>query len=356
MSFLSLHTSLRGNFISDRQPNYISLSTAPDEKAFETKKQLDAPIHASTSTHPSRLAVIFSVPFPICSASSVTLINKWALHHIPLPQVLLAFQSGMCFLLSIVVRMSGSGQFGSFIMLSGEFKRLWVYLVMWTFRVGLNVWCLNVSRRDVDIDRCYRRSMLTPACSSIILRRLARSAPAHHRSPLLLHPSHQAHLEHPHLHRHHLHGCGGQAEHRVGVNVFQCRLPPKSNSSTFGGDGASRIGAASEETTLDGCRVCRTPLAELPCALNAHACASPRLPIGWHDHGTGCEIQMLGPEEACESCQIKPKIDSPGILRARPVWMLCLRAGARAKRIIIADAIGTEAVEAQRRSIHLPRM
>jgi len=59
---------------------------------------------------------------------------------------------------------------------------------------------------------------------------------------------------------------------------------------------------------------------------------------------------MLGPEEACDSCQIKPKIDSPGILRARPVWMLCLRAGARAKRINIAHAIGTEAVGAQRTS------
>jgi len=146
MSLFSLYSSLRESFMPTRQPDYIPLSTGPGEKTIDAEKQLDSSVHADAAPQPSRLAVIFTVSFHICSALSVTLLNKWALNNIPLPQVLLAFQSGICVLLSILVRTFGLGQVGSFAIPSGEFKKLWVYLAMRTIGVGMKVWCLNVSR------------------------------------------------------------------------------------------------------------------------------------------------------------------------------------------------------------------
>ena len=147
MSLFSLYTSLRESFISNRQPDYIPLSTTPGEKTIDPEKQLDSsPVHADNAPQASRLAVIFTVSFHICSALSVTLLNKWALNNIPLPQVLLAFQSGICVLLSVLVRLLGLGQVGSLGIPSAEIKKLWVYLAMRTIGVGMKVWCLNVSR------------------------------------------------------------------------------------------------------------------------------------------------------------------------------------------------------------------
>ncbi|WVF65289.1 hypothetical protein IAT40_000013 [Kwoniella sp. CBS 6097] len=93
---------------------------------------------------PSRLKVFLTVSFHICIALSVTLLNKWALNTVPLPQVLLAFQTGICVILSIIVKAAGWGQVGSLNLPISEVQRLWVYLVMRTVAVGMKVWCLNL--------------------------------------------------------------------------------------------------------------------------------------------------------------------------------------------------------------------
>ncbi|OCF32477.1 hypothetical protein I316_05904 [Kwoniella heveanensis BCC8398] len=93
---------------------------------------------------PSRLKVFLTVSFHICIALSVTLLNKWALNTVPLPQVLLAFQTGICVILSVIVKAAGWGSVGSLNLPMSEVQRLWVYLVMRTVAVGMKVWCLNL--------------------------------------------------------------------------------------------------------------------------------------------------------------------------------------------------------------------
>lgn len=146
-SLESLKTAL---FDSARPADYIPLANSPTEKRPEHSKEIDAflspPEPISEPQQPSRLQVIFTVSFHIASALSVTLLNKWALNNVPLPQVLLAFQSGICVVLSIVVKMLGLGNVGHLALPFGEIQKLYVYLFMRTVGVGMKVWCLNVSR------------------------------------------------------------------------------------------------------------------------------------------------------------------------------------------------------------------
>lgn len=134
------------NTSKSSQADYIPLAHTPTEKDTPTTERDTYITPASTPEQPSRLRVIFTVSFHICSALSVTLLNKWALNNIPLPQVLLAFQSGICVILSVVIKMFGVGNVGHLALPMGEIQKLWVYLFMRTLGVGMKVWCLNVSR------------------------------------------------------------------------------------------------------------------------------------------------------------------------------------------------------------------
>ncbi|WVR08830.1 hypothetical protein IAU60_005888 [Kwoniella sp. DSM 27419] len=102
------------------------------------------PVEPIDTAGPSRLKVLLTVSFHISIALSVTLLNKWALNTVPLPQVLLAFQTGICVILSIVVKAFGWGSVGTLNLPLSEVKRLWVYLIMRTVAVGMKVWCLNL--------------------------------------------------------------------------------------------------------------------------------------------------------------------------------------------------------------------
>ena len=111
-------------------------------------RPLSKPIPA-TMEQPSRVKVLLTVSFHITIAASVTLLNKWALNTVPLPNLILAFQTGICVLLSIVAKWSGYGV-GQLMMPQQEIQSMWKYLVMRTVAVGMKVWCLNVSRPIID--------------------------------------------------------------------------------------------------------------------------------------------------------------------------------------------------------------
>ncbi|WWC63754.1 uncharacterized protein I303_106359 [Kwoniella dejecticola CBS 10117] len=98
----------------------------------------------NTDNQPSRLTVFLTVSFHITIALSVTLLNKWALNNVPLPQVLLAFQTGICVLFSLIVKIVSSDSIGPLNIDVKEIKRLWPYLFMRTLAVGMKVWCLNL--------------------------------------------------------------------------------------------------------------------------------------------------------------------------------------------------------------------
>jgi len=128
--------------------DYIPLAQVAEKQEAATAKGgsthgQDTSTTASAS--PSRIQVIATVTFHICSAMSVTLLNKWALNNIPLPQVLLAFQSGICVAMSVGVKMAGLGNIGTLALPLAEVHKLWIYLFMRTVGVGMKVWCLNVS-------------------------------------------------------------------------------------------------------------------------------------------------------------------------------------------------------------------
>ncbi|WVQ63630.1 uncharacterized protein L199_001783 [Kwoniella botswanensis] len=121
----------------DSRGLYSSLSRSPIEKPNDLGAE-------DSDNGPSRLVVFLTVSFHITIALSVTLLNKWALNNVPLPQVLLAFQTGTCVLLSLVVRIFSPESVGPLLMDIGELKRLWPYLFMRTVAVGMKVWCLNL--------------------------------------------------------------------------------------------------------------------------------------------------------------------------------------------------------------------
>ncbi|OCF56161.1 hypothetical protein L486_06102 [Kwoniella mangroviensis CBS 10435] len=121
----------------DSRGLYSSLSRSPSEKPNELGAE-------GSDNGPSRSVVFLTVSFHITIALSVTLLNKWALNSVPLPQVLLAFQTGICVLLSLKVRMFSPDSIGPLLMDIEELKQLWPYLFMRTVAVGMKVWCLNL--------------------------------------------------------------------------------------------------------------------------------------------------------------------------------------------------------------------
>ncbi|WVQ92965.1 hypothetical protein IAU59_000027 [Kwoniella sp. CBS 9459] len=135
--------------------NYMPLTGNGYEKENITSPMVEKDVAAAAMVNnlglaneanagPSRLKVFLTVSFHICIALSVTLLNKWALNTVPLPQVLLAFQTGICVILSMIVKAAGWGSVGSLNLPISEVQRLWVYLVMRTVAVGMKVWCLNL--------------------------------------------------------------------------------------------------------------------------------------------------------------------------------------------------------------------
>ncbi|WVW79651.1 hypothetical protein I302_101620 [Kwoniella bestiolae CBS 10118] len=116
----------------DSRGLYSSLSRSPTEKPNELVEEV-------SDNGPSRLVVFLTVSFHITIALSVTLLNKWALNKVPLPQVLLAFQTGICVLLSLVVRIFSPDSVGPLMIDVGELRRLWPYLFMRTVAVGMKL-------------------------------------------------------------------------------------------------------------------------------------------------------------------------------------------------------------------------
>ena len=111
----------------------------------------------------ARLRVTMTISFHITVALATTLLNKWALNLVPMPDVLLSMQMGLCVIFSWWIWAFNLGDVGSLMLSWEEVRTMWKYLGMRTIGVGMKVWCLNVSLHRL---RTWSRPRLTRVVST----------------------------------------------------------------------------------------------------------------------------------------------------------------------------------------------